>query len=309
MRAYLKTRSAPFSVRRWQMWTMRLLTVVMMALPLALPVASVGAQGVLVAPTALVLTESRRSATVTLVNTSSTASDVSIALAFGYPETDSLGQMRLVLQDAPADSMPSAVPLLSVYPSRVLLPPGATRVVRLVATAPLPTAHEHWARLVVTSRAAAGTAASTAGANGTDSTQASLDPSPEVALSLEVRSILGVFYRPSQATTSLVASAPETKLHEGKLNARLTLKREGSAAYVGTLRAVLRDSLGVARGEAQVPLGVYYELSPSVSFDMARLPQGKYAVEWRATTDRADVPSTLLTPGAVVQASTDVRVP
>lgn len=269
-----------------------------------LPIERMAAQGVLVAPTALVLTETRRSATVTLVNTGTTTSDVSLSLAFGYPETDSLGQMHLVLQDRPADSMPSAVSLLSVYPSRVLLPPGATRVIRVVANADLPTRHEHWARLVVTSRGVG------AGANNAPATRdAANDPAPSVALALEVRSILGVFYRPADASAALEVSAPDVQLRDGQLHARITLMRQGNAAYVGTLRAVLRNDRGVAVQEAQLPLGVYYTLSPRVSFDLSRVPAGAYHVAWQATSERPDVPRALLTPGAPAAATFPVRVP
>ncbi len=276
----------------------------MLLLTIMLPVARLAAQGVLVAPTALVLTEARRSATVTLVNTSTTTSDVSLSLAFGYPETDSLGQMHLVLQDRPADSMPSAVSLLSVYPSRVRLPPGATRVIRVVANADLPTRHEHWARLVVTSR---GVGAGVSHAAATHDT--ANDPSPSVALALEVRSILGVFYRPADASTALDASEPNVQLRDGQLHARITLMRRGSAAYVGTLRAVLRNDRGVAVQEAQVPLGVYYTLSPRVTFDLSRLPAGAYNVAWQAISERPDVPRALLTPGAPVTTNVPVRIP
>jgi len=262
------------------------------------------AQGVLVAPTALVLSEARRSATVTLVNTGTTATDVTLGLAFGYPETDSLGQMHLVLQDHPADSMPSAVPLLSVYPSRVMLPPGATRIVRVVATADLPTRHEHWARLVVTSRGVARRSTP-------DPRVAPVgdDDQPSVALALEVRSILGVFYRPSDAHTALEASAPRAEVRDRQLHAHLTLTRRGSAAFVGTLRALLRNAQGQVVREAQLPLGVYYALSPSVAFDLSRLPAGSYDVQWQATSERPDVPKSLLTPGTVVGMTLPVRIP
>jgi P pilus assembly chaperone PapD len=292
-----------YTTTRWTALAL-LATVAVTAYPLR-------AQGVLVAPTALVLTESRRSATVTLVNTGTKTSDVSIALAFGVPQTDSLGQMHLVLSETPDAHVPSAVPLLSVYPARVLLPPGATRIVRVVATADLPARHEHWARLVVTSRDARRPVSSgdSSVLTGTPGEANALNGGASVALALEVRSILGIFYRPSDASTALDASAASAELRGAQLATRITLTRSGNAAYVGTLRALLKDQRGTTLQEKQLPLGVYYSLSPGVAFDATTLAAGTYRVVWQATTDRPDVPRALLTPAAPVGAEVEVRVP
>jgi P pilus assembly chaperone PapD len=121
----------------------------------ALMLAPLVADAVLVAPHALFIDDRDRSGEVFLVNASDSPEEVTLEFQFGYPATDSAGEVGLTLIPQPDPSEPSAAAWLRAFPRRVRLEPGQRQRVRVVASPPagLPDG-EYWSRLIVTSRAA-----------------------------------------------------------------------------------------------------------------------------------------------------------
>ncbi|BAH38065.1 MAG TPA: molecular chaperone [Gemmatimonas aurantiaca] len=266
----------------------------------ALAATPLSAQSVLIAPTAIIIDANRPSTAITLVNTGTAPAEVSLTFTFGLPATDSAGNMHIKLDDAPADSLPSAVDFVHAYPARLVLPAGGRQVVRLVAAPQRKLeAREYWARLIVTSRQ--GRPLSLAAADAPSEAQ--------VALDLEVRSVLAVFYRPAGVSTALDMAKPEARLANGQIETRVRLSRGGNAAFVGSVSAVLRDSVGRVYGKKDMPLGVYYDLEPLISLGLALVPKGTYELELSARAERPDVPDNMLLPAKVVKQRTIVVVP
>ena len=85
----------------------RLRTIALLAAPLctALPAA---AQGILVAPHAVVLDHRTRSGALSLYNPGDAPAEVSLSTFFGYPVTDSAGGFDLRTVERPDPTMPSA---------------------------------------------------------------------------------------------------------------------------------------------------------------------------------------------------------
>src|SRR5437773_9088725 len=116
---------------------------------LGLVTAPLAAQGVMVAPHAVFMTSRSNSGVVTLYNPNTEAAEVTIATFFGYPETDSLGGLRLhgmptsdsagrmVLPPAAADSgQPSAARWVQAFPRRLTVAPRERQTIRLLASPP-----------------------------------------------------------------------------------------------------------------------------------------------------------------------------
>ncbi|WP_337172784.1 hypothetical protein [Gemmatimonas aurantiaca] len=266
-------------------------------------VSSLHAQSVLIAPTAIVIDAARPSAAITLVNTGTAPAEVALSFAFGLPATDSVGNMYLKLDENPADTLPSAVDFLHAYPSRLVLPAGGRQVVRLVA-APQRSlaAREYWARLVVTSRQGRPLLASPSSTTG-------IVTEAQVALDLEVRSVLAVFYRPAGLSTALKIGVPSVRIANGQIESRARLSRVGNAAFVGSIAAVLRDRQGTIQSRLNLPLGVYNDIEPLIALPLGTLPRGTYELELSAHAERPDVPSTSLLPVQAVSRKVAVTVP
>ncbi len=90
---------------------------------------------------------------------------------------------------------------------------------------------------------------------------------------------------------------------------RTLLTREGDAAFLGSLKAVLRDPTGKVRSQSLLPLGVYYAQEPRFTLPVAGLPAGSYELSVEAVSSRPDLAADLLLPTVPVRQSVPVMLP
>jgi len=278
-----------------------------LGLALAAVASELQAQAVMIAPNAVIIDGKTGTGAITLVNSGDRAAEISISTLYGYPVTDSAGRMTLRTFDVVDDTTPSAASWLRAFPERLMLAPGARRTVRLLAQAPqgLPD-REYWARLVVSSRPRSPTAT---GVAGPDTLGVPAAGDVRVGLTLEVRSVLGVFYRRGPVATGLVLDSARATVEADSIVARVRMVRTGNAAFVGSLRGVVRDSAGIVRATAALPLGVYYTLEPRLTIARSGLPSGRYSLELDAISARPDVAAGSLLPISPARTTTTVTIP
>lgn len=264
--------------------------------------AALAGQGVLVAPHAVYIDARVRSGSVLLYNPGTDPVEVTISTLFGYPVTDSVGRMVLHTVERPEPGQPSAAAWIHAFPRRLTVAPLERQTVRLLATPPAGLADgEYWARLVISAK---GGRVPIAGVADTANIQ--------VGLNLEVRTIIGVAYRKGLLHTAVGASRLRGEIVGDSLVVRVRLERQGNAAYLGTARGTLVDSVGGTRAELSSPVGVYYAMEPRFTAAVGALPAGRYRLRFELVTERADLES--VAPGVVLRSppvrdSVEVRVP
>ena len=268
-------------------------------IPILLCATRLGAQGVVIAPHALFIDGRARSGSVLLYNPNTEPVEVSISLLFGYPVTDSLGRIVLRTIDHPDSTMRSAAGWIQAFPRRLTVPPLERQTIRLLASPPpgLP-AGEYWARLVIAAR---GGQAPVTGVTDTAAVK--------VGLTLEVRTIIGVYYRQGAVRTGVAMSNLRTALAGDSLVVRSRLVQQGNAAYIGTVQGVLTDPTGATRGEFKAPIGVYYTMEPRYAMHIGALTPGRYWLKVKLTTEREDLGPEVLLPSAVARDSVEVGIP
>jgi len=267
--------------------------------PILLCATRLAAQGVVIAPHALFIDGRARSGSVLLYNPNTEPVEVSISLLFGYPVTDSLGRIVLRTIDHPDSTMRSAAEWIQAFPRRLTVPPLERQTIRLLASPPpgLP-AGEYWARLVIAAR---GGQAPVTGVTDTAAVK--------VGLTLEVRTIIGVYYRQGAVRTGVAMSNLRTALAGDSLVVRSRLVQQGNAAYIGTVQGVLTDPTGATHGEFKAPICVYYTMEPRYAMRIGALTPGRYWLKVKLTTEREDLGAEVLLPSAVARDSVDVRIP
>lgn len=256
------------------------------------------ADAVLVAPHALFLGDRARSGQIYLVNQGNAPEEVIIALRFGYPETDSAGQMRIRLMDEPEPGMPSAAAWLRAFPRRVRVEAGQRQAVRLQASPPadLPDG-EYWSRLIVTSQAEAPTA------RGGDS-------AVRAGITFALRTITSVTYRKGAVRTGVRLDSLSTRGYADSLETWIGLAREGNAAFLGSLRFELRDSTDrVVREWGTTPIAVYYDLVRRFDLPVDSIPPGSYRLFALVSTARQDIASRYVLPAAPAERSVGIVLP
>jgi hypothetical protein len=268
---------------------------------LAYPTASALAQGVLVAPHAIVIDHRTRSGSLSLYNPGDDAAEVTLSTFFGYPVTDSTGDFELKTVEKPGPDAPSAAGWVEAFPKRMLLAPKERQTVRLLARPParLPDG-EYWARLVV---AAKGGSVPMPGVG--DSTGIT------VGLNLEVRTVLPLQYRKGAVATSVRLSRLAAAVEGDSLAVRMRLDRMGTAAFIGTVRGALADSANRTVATFSSPVAVYYDMEPRVTTALPRggLPPGRYRLRVEVAAEREDLAPEVLLRARPVLDSLEVRLP
>jgi hypothetical protein len=279
----------------------RLRTAVLLA-ALVLPATSTSAQGVLVAPHAIVMDHSTRSGSLSLYNPGDAPAEVTLSTFFGYPVTDSAGDFELKAVERPDPAMPSAAGWVEAFPKRMLLGPKERQTVRLLARPParLPDG-EYWARLVVAAKG--GTVPVTGVDDSTGIT---------VGLNLEVRTVLPIQYRKGAVATSVRLSRLAAAVEGDSLAVRMRLERMGTAAFIGTVRGALADSAGRTVTTFSSPVAVYYDMEPRLGAALpggSALPPGHYRLRVEVAAEREDLAPEVMLPSRPVRDSLEVRLP
>ena len=265
----------------------------------ALAAVPVTAQSLMVASPAIVIDDRTRTGSLTLINDGIEPVEVSVSAFCGHPVTDSIGHMFLRTFETVDDTMPCAARWVQSFPRRLTITPKSRATVRLLVTPPagLPP-REYWARIMAAAKAGQVAVGGLADSSAIQAT-----------LSLEIRSVVGLFYRKGTPRTGVLLERLRAGVVGDSLVGRTLLTRQGDAAFVGSLRAVLRDSSGTVRSEGRLPLGVYYSLEPRFALPVAGLPRGRYELAVEAVSSRPDLPSGLLLQTVPVQQTVEVIVP
>ena len=254
------------------------------------------ADAVAVAPHAVFIDHRQRTAEV-ILQAGDQAEEVTIDLVYGYPASDSAGNVFIQLFETPDSTEPSAAGWIRAFPRRVRLEPNQRQIVRLLGNPPagLPD-REYWTRLIVTAR-------------GATLPVAGGDSAVRVGLDLVTRTIISVSYRKGEVQTGVRLTDFRARVEGDSLVAWVGLEREGNAAYLGTAVLSLRDAGGRAVRELDTQIAVYYGLLRRLALPLDGIASGAYTAHFRLTTDRTDLAERHVLPGNGVEQSAGVTVP
>ena len=257
------------------------------------------AQGVMVAPKAVFMSSGGGSGTVTLLNPGTDPVEVAVSVFYGYTATDSTGQLRLVTMDHPDSTQPSAAGWLQAFPRRLTLGPRDQQVVRLLATPPAGLADgEYWARLAFTAKA-----------GELPVTGVSDSANIKVGLTLQIQQVIGLHYRKGQVRTGLTLTGLEAVRQGDSVIVHASLERQGNAAYLGTVHAVVLGANGKPVGESRVPITVFFANRPRWAVSIAGAPADQYRLRLDIATQRDDLERQVMLQSPAVSDSTAVKNP
>jgi P pilus assembly chaperone PapD len=265
-----------------------------LAMALALLAASSSrAAATTVAPHALFIDHRVRSAALYLHNTNDKPVEIEVELVYGYPRGDGEGGIRVFLEPEPADREPSCAEWIRALPRRVILQPGDRQTVRFLARPPagLPDG-EYWSRVVVTSQPAE---------RDPEATELQGVKGVRVGLTLATRTIVSLNYRKGPVTTGVEVKNLSAVLGERTIILGMDLKRQGDAAWLGQVDAVLLDVEGQEVGRWVQALAVYEDHRRVLQFPFDRPQQlGHYKLSLRYNNERADLPPEGILPSTAV---------
>ena len=247
---------------------------------LALAAMPAVAHAVSVSPNALYLDNRTRSGMLTLFNSGTLPEEIEISFAFGYPRSDSLGNVSVPLFEIVPDGEPSAVAWMRAFPRRLVLQPGQRQVVRILANPPagLPIG-EYWARIIISSKG---------GQPPVEQRQGDI----RLQLNLQTVIIAAATYRNGAVQTALGVQRAVASVNGDSAVAMFDLERSGNAAWIGRLVTQIVSPTGQVVAEVEDQLAVYRTLRFRATLPR---PAGVadlrgYVIRFSFDTQRPDLP-------------------
>ncbi|MBW3570270.1 MAG: hypothetical protein KY467_04115 [Gemmatimonadetes bacterium] len=237
------------------------------------------AAAVSVSPTALYIDSRTRTGVLTLYNPGQLPEEITIDFAYGYPQSDTAGNIAVDLTREPPAGEPSAMGWMRAFPRRLLLQPGQRQVVRVMVEPPAGLAEgEYWARVLVTSKGGQPPIEQARG---------------DQVLHLEVQTtlVMAANYRNGDVRTGVAVTSAAARRVGGEVALELDLERTGNAAFLGSLRADVLDARGAVLASAYDDLAVYRTMRRRLSIPVPDGTAGPLQLRLTINTERDDLPA------------------
>ncbi|HUF51747.1 MAG TPA: hypothetical protein VMN60_13055 [Longimicrobiales bacterium] len=207
-------------------------------------------RAVSVSPMSVFIDHRTRTGSITLYNPNPLPEEIEISFAFGYPQSDSLGDVTVPLVDEAPANEPSAVPWLRAFPRRLVLQPGQQQVVRILAQPPADIADgEYWSRVLIVAT------------GGRPPVEQQVQPGVRVAINMRTIIVASLNYRKgNRLATNVSVTAAQARRTADGVQLTLDLARLGEAAYLGRIRLELLASDGRVLALEEDVVSVYRTL-------------------------------------------------
>jgi hypothetical protein len=253
---------------------------------------------VTVAPAALFVDSKSGIGNLYITNNSTSDQEVSIEFVFGYPDADSLGNTIMNYKNVPPANAYSLNPFIRAYPRTFLLQTKKEQTVRLqIRTKGDAKDSFYFTRIKVTSSQKSPDV-------GTKTTEG-----VNAQINFRFEQILPVFYHKGNATTGLKIYDVSTSIKEKKLSILSDIERNGTAPFIGSMKAILYspEKKEVAKFEGTV--AIYFRMMQKVELDLANAAKGPHRLVLTYETQRSDIAVQDLLQAAPVTKEVIVNLP
>jgi len=243
---------------------------------LALFMVNVQAQ-ISVAPPALFMNSNNRFGTFIVENKTGEPQEVSVKFRFGYPASDSIGNMSMQYEDTLAEAQYSLAGWIKGFPKKFILMPGAQQIIRLT-TQPPPDLRDgmYWSRIVTSAQPQA---------KRIDTVRTGIT----TQINIVFEQVTTVLYGKGKLNTSIEIEDPFIVEDSTSIRLVWKIEKKGNAPYFGTAQVKVFDEIGNVVDETVEILGIYATMNKKASFDRNKLKPGKYIAEIKFVTERNDI--------------------
>ncbi len=219
--------------------------------------------GVLVAPTVIFLSSDARTGRMTLQNLGDTPQEVTVFFSFGLPTADSLGDVRVQLQDSAITDPKACLDWVKAFPRKLIMPANGTQVVRFVANPPRDLVDgEYWARIVVKAQ---------------DATANIPEPTGEgqitTKLNMVMQTAVMLKYRHGEVFCELELNGATATQRDQTVEVMIDANNVGNASYLGILSCQVVDANGREIATKSTQLAIYRDMRRRL---MIPVPEGDY---------------------------------
>ncbi len=240
--------------------------------------ASLAGAQVIVAPTILFMSNQSRFGTFIVMNRSDSPQEISISFRFGFPESDSLGNIRMQYDDSVMAGEHSCEAWLKGFPQKFILAPGQQQVVRLLVTPPANLSEgEYWTRLVTSS---------TPQAKVVDTLRTGITAN----ITFVLQQVTTVIYRNGNANTSVNISGISVGHDSASVVLLVHVDRGGNSPFFGRISAAVVNDAGKSVYTSEEAVAVYRnEMVMRFDIPLSELHKGAYNADIKLDSDRNDI--------------------
>ncbi len=259
-------------------------------LVIVLLVSSMTRAQVIVAPTILFMSDQSRFGTFVVMNRSNTPQEISVSFRFGFPESDSAGNIKMQYSDSLMAEKHSCQQWVKGFPQRFVVNPGQQQVVRLLITPPANLSDgEYWTRLVTSS---------TPQAKTIDTVRTGITAN----ITFVLEQVTTIIYRKGNLSTAVDLPNVEVKPDSVSMNLLARVSRGGNSPFFGTIRAEVLDRAGNQIFNQEQVIAIYLnDMTFKFAVPLSKLPAGSYEANIKLTSERTDIPEDDLLKTGVVE--------
>lgn len=234
---------------------------------------------VTISPTSIFIDNQRRFETLLVLNSTDDPQEVTISYSFGYPLSDSYGNLTMNYADTEQGAKYSAAEWIKGFPKSFVIEPSKRQVVRLTAKPPNDLADgTYWARLKTVS---------------TNLTPPVGEPQKDkitAQINFRFEQVTGVFYKTGSVATGLEIQDIRNDVIDGILMVYADVKKTGNSPYLGSILLKISDLSGKQIKKERIFISVYFDGTRRIETDISDLAAGAYDVEVSFITKRDDIP-------------------
>lgn len=225
--------------------------------------------------------------------------EISISFMFGYPISDSTGQVVMKYIENDSTALYSINNYVRAFPKKFILEPKKRQVVRLTIKAPdTLKSGTYWTRIITS-------------AVPYSEQSDTITKGITARIKFVLNQVTTCMYRVNPAESGLEIKHTEVVYDSNQVLLNVNMKRIGNSPFIGNLLIKIYDEKGEVIKEFKEYIPVYFELQKKIALDISELKfREKYYAQITAVNiEKEDVPESKLKIVAVPDAKISIQIP
>lgn len=232
-----------------------------------------------------------------VTNNSTQPQEVEISFAFGYPGSDSEGNMLMNYSDSVAFEQYALDPVIRAFPRTFILPVNQQRTIRVQVKPSVGMKDGfYFTRAKILAKP--------------QSTEVSKPVTEGIStkITFNFEQVIPAFYKRGKVTTGLKIGKIDATQKDSILVILTQLERLGDAPFIGSINAKLKDAEGKVVVIAESSTTAYFKVLRRIDLNVTKVTPGAYKLELTFETKRGDMATADLVSAAPISESIDVAI-